>query len=221
MFKSISIDGPAGAGKSGVSDILANKLGFIHVDTGAIYRTVAFYFKDQEKFSDESFVCNELKNISIDVKFYDDKQKMFLNDVDVSNNLRNDIISSVAAKVSQFRCVRDFLLPIQRKIAKSNNVIMDGRDIATVVLPNADVKFFLTASLEERAMRRFNQLKSKNIECNYEEILSSIKIRDRNDFDRTHSPLEVAKDAIFFDTTGKTIDEVVKFLMIEIKKVIN
>ena len=221
MFKSIAIDGPAGAGKSDVSDILAKELGFIHVDTGAIYRAIAFYFENKKEFSDESFVCSNLKDISIDVRFHDSKQKMLLNGLDVSSKLRNDKISNIAATVSQFHCVRSFLLPIQQKIAESNNVIMDGRDIATVVLPNADLKFFLTASLEERAMRRFKQLKSKKIECNYDAILSSIKIRDRNDFDRAHSPLKVAKDAIFVDTTGKEIDEVADCLMFEIKKVIN
>lgn len=221
MFKSIAIDGPAGAGKSDVSDILADKLNFIHVDTGAIYRTVAFYFKNKKDRLDETFVCSKLNNVFIDVKFDDNRQKMLLGGVDVSDKLRSDEISKIAAKISQFRCVRNFLLPIQRGIAKSNNVIMDGRDIATVVLPSANLKFFLTASLEERAMRRFKQLKSKNVECQYDEILSSIRMRDRNDLDRANSPLEVSKDAIFFDTTGKTIDEVIEFLMFEIKKVIN
>lgn len=221
MFKSIAIDGPAGAGKSDVSDILANKLSFIHVDTGALYRTIAFYFKDRKNSLNEAYVCSKLKNVFIDIKFDNNKQKMFLSGIDVSGSLRSDEISNIAAKISQFKCVRNFLLPVQRRIAESNNVVMDGRDIATVVLPSADVKFFLTASLEERAMRRFKQLRSKNIECHYDEILSSIKVRDSNDLDRANSPLEVSKDAIFFDTTGKTIAEVTEFLIIEIKKVIN
>lgn len=221
MFKSIAIDGPAGAGKSYISDIIAKKLGFLHVDTGAMYRTVAVYFDDNNiDFENEKLVSKKMDNISVNVKFHDNKQIMILNDEDVSNRLRSAKISEISLKISPFKCVRDFLLSLQRNIATKYNVVMDGRDISSVVLPNADVKIFLTASVEERANRRMKQLEDKGEKCDYSQILNSIKIRDHSDLTRKNAPLVVSDDAIFCDSTDKTIDEVVEFLMNKIEKVI-
>ena len=221
MFKSIAVDGPAGAGKSYISDIISKKLGFLHVDTGAMYRTVAVYFNDNDiDHENEQLVSKEMRNISIDVKFNNSKQIMILNNEDVSDRLRSAKISEISLKISPFKCVRDFLLSLQRKIATEHNVVMDGRDIASIVLPNADVKIFLTASVEERANRRCKQIEDKGGKCDYDQILNSIKIRDHSDVTRKNAPLVVSDDAIFCDSTNKTIEEVVEFLMNEIKKVI-
>ena len=221
MFKSIAIDGPAGAGKSYISDIISQKLNFLHVDTGAMYRTVAIYFYDNKiDFSNESLVSEKINQISIDVKFIDSKQVMILNSIDVSDRLRSREISDISLKISPFKSVRDFLLSLQRQLALNHNVVMDGRDIASVVLPNADVKIFLTASVEERARRRFEQIREKGQDCDYNQILDSIKIRDHSDFTRENAPLVISKDAIFCDSTYKTVDQVVEFLMNKIKKVI-
>lgn len=221
MFKSISIDGPAGSGKSDVAEIISKKLGFLHIDTGALYRSVAFYFSQKLiDFSNETLVCKELSNIKIDIKFDDLSQKVILNGVDISGELRKSEVSKIASKISPYKCVREFLLPIQREFSKNHNVVMEGRDISTVVLPGANVKIFLTASVEERAKRRFKQLESRKIKCDYNQILFSIKERDCDDTNRKYSPLKVSDDAIFLDSTGKTIEEVVDFLMYKIRKVI-
>ena len=221
MFKSISIDGPAGAGKSYISDVISQKLGFLHVDTGAMYRTVSVYFYDNKiDFTNEKLVSEKMNEISIDVKFHDSKQIMILNNNDVSNRLRSAEISEISLKISPFKCVRDYLLFLQRKIASEHNVVMDGRDIGSIVLPNADVKVFLTASVEERARRRVKQIKEKGQDCDYDKILNSIKIRDHSDLTRKNAPLVMSDGAIFCDSTNKTIDQVVEFLMNEIKKVI-
>ncbi len=218
---SIAIDGPAGAGKSEVSSILADKLGFVHLDTGALYRTVAYYFFDSNKKIDEKFVNEEISKISVDIRFLDRLQLMYLNGVNVTDKIRNIFISKIASDISSFKVVRDFLLDIQRNLAKSNNIIMDGRDISTVVLPDADVKVFLTASVEERAKRRLKQLRQKGIELGYHEVLSSIKIRDKNDSTRSIAPLKPSKNSKIFDTTDQGIDEVVELILDYIKKNIN
>lgn len=215
---SIAIDGPAGAGKSEVSSILAGKLGFVHLDTGALYRAVAYYFLNLNKKIDENLVNKEISKISVDIKFLDRLQLMYLNGENVTDKIRSVSISKIASDVSSFGSVRDFLLDIQRNLAKSNNIIMDGRDISTVVLPNADVKIFLTASVEERAKRRLNQLKQKGIELEYDEVLNSIKLRDRNDSNRSIAPLKPSKDSKIFDTTNQSIDEVVASILNYIKK---
>ena len=209
-FRSIAIDGPAGAGKSDVSSSLAKKLNFIHVDTGALYRALAFYFLDN-KINCEN-IPGELKNINIKLSFMCGIQAVLLNNIDVTRNLRNSEVSNFASKISSLNAVRNFLLNTQRSIAKNNNVIMDGRDIGTIVLPNADVKIFLTASIEERAKRRFEQYKPKQINCKYDDILISIKQRDNNDINRDIAPLRPAEDCMIYDSTNKSFDEVVTYL---------
>ena len=218
---SIAIDGPAGAGKSEVSSILADKLGFVHLDTGALYRTIAYYFLSLNKKIDENSINKEIYKISVDIKFLDRLQLMYLNGENVTDKIRSMSISKAASDVSSFGVVRNLLLDVQRNLAKSNNIIMDGRDISTVVLPDADVKIFLTASVEERARRRLNQLKQKGIDLRYNEVLNSIKLRDRNDSTRSIAPLKPSKDSRIFDTTNQSIDEVVVSILYYIKKKIN
>ena len=221
-FKSIAIDGPAGAGKSDVSDILAEKLGFVHVDTGALYRAVALYFLENNlDYISKETVCENLNKIKVDINFKNNLQIVNLNGNDITGKIRLKEVANIASLISAFSCVRDFLLEIQRNTVEFYSVIMDGRDIATVVLPNADVKIFLTASVEERAKRRFKQLKEKDIKCDYNEVLNLIKKRDNNDFHRKIAPLKPSQDSLIYDTTNKTIDEVVNFLFNYIKGKIN
>ena len=210
-FKSIAIDGPAGAGKSDVSDILAEKLNFVHVDTGALYRAIALCFLG--KPINEHSIEDILSNSFIDVKFINNTQLVYLNGEDVTNKLRSPEISKLASDISSFKNVREFLLSLQRELADSNNVIMDGRDISTVVLPDADIKIFLTASPEERAKRRFKQLDGDKVGLKYDEILHSIKTRDYNDAHRKIAPLKPADDSFIYDTTYSIIDEVVDCIL--------
>ena len=221
-FKSIAIDGPAGAGKSDVSDILAKKLGFIHVDTGALYRAVALYFLENNfDYKNQQIICKNLNKILVNVDFKNNSQLIYLNNINITEKIRLKEVANIASSISAFSCVRDFLLEIQRNTVEFYSVIMDGRDIATVVLPNADVKIFLTASVEERAKRRFKQLKEKDIKCDYNEVLNLIKKRDNNDFHRKIAPLKPSQDSLIYDTTNKTIDEVVNFLFNYIKGKMN
>lgn len=210
-FKSIAIDGPSGAGKSDLSSTLAEKLGFLHVDTGALYRALAFYFLDQ-KF-DADYISKELKNIEVEMRFENRSQRVILNSIDVTSNLRYPKVSELASKISSLDSVRKFLLLMQRSIAKDNNVIMDGRDIGTVVLPDADIKIFLTASVEERAKRRFKQLQKKKIECDYDIMLKSMQERDNNDTNRPISPLKPAKDSIIYDSTDQNLNDVITYFL--------
>ena len=210
-FKSIAIDGPAGAGKSDISDILAKKLNFVHVDTGALYRAIALCFLG--KSINENSIDIVLSNSYINVKFINNTQLVYLNGENVTDKLRSPEISKLASDISSFKKVREFLLSLQRELAECNNVIMDGRDISTVVLPNADVKIFLTASPEERAKRRFKQLSEKKSDLTYDEILSSIKSRDYNDSHRQIAPLKPADDSFVYDTTYSTITEVVDCIL--------
>ena len=209
-FRSVAIDGPAGAGKSDVSSVLAKKLNFIHVDTGALYRALAFYLLDKK--INCKYISSELEKINIDLSFKSGDQIVLLNNVDVTRNLRSSEVSNLASRISSLKSVREFLLCTQRSIAEVNDVIMDGRDIGTIVLPNADVKIFLTASLEERAKRRFEQYKSKKISCKYDDILISIKQRDNNDINRDTAPLKPSEDSMIYDSTNKIFDEVVTYL---------
>ena len=220
MAINIAIDGPAGAGKSSTAKLVAKKLGYIYVDTGALYRTVGLYSirrgidtKDAEK------VIATLPDIKVELKFVDGAQHVFLNGEDVSEDIRTPEASMGASNVSAIPKVREFLFDLQRSIAAENNCIMDGRDIGTVVLPDADLKVFLTASAEERANRRFLEVRDSNI--TYEKVLEEIKQRDYNDMHRDISPLRQADDAVLLDTTGMTIDEVknkLKAMIAEINK---
>ena len=204
MGFNIAIDGPAGAGKSSIARAVAEEIGYIYVDTGALYRSIALY-SIENKLDNESLV-NSLDKINIRLEFIDKCQHVFLNDNDVSDKIRTPEVSMGASKVSVIPEVREFLFGLQKKIAAENNIIMDGRDIGTVVLPDADLKVFLTASAEERANRRFKEMTDSSI--TYEQVLEDIKQRDYNDMHRDIAPLKQAEDAVLLDTTGMTIEEV-------------
>ena len=208
---SIAIDGPAGAGKSTIAKALAKELGYHYVDTGAIYRTVA-YFLDLLGVSpkDVDGVERYIDELTINIEYDEEgKQHMIMNGMDVSDDIRTQDISQKASLVSAHAVVREVLLDMQRDVAKKHNVIMDGRDIGTVVLPKADVKIFLTASAEVRAKRRTDELLAKGQKANYEQVLKEIKQRDHQDMTRPIAPLKQARDAILLDTSELGIAEVI------------
>ena len=200
----IAIDGPSGAGKSSLARDCAAAFGFLYVDTGAIYRTVglAAYRRDLDR-RDESAVAALLPELDIRMPYNaEGEQRMFLNGEDVSEAIRAPEISICASDVSALPAVRAFLLEMQRRMARENSVIMDGRDIGTVVLPEAELKIFLTASAEARAERRVKQLEEKGLTCDYEEVLRDIRYRDEQDSHRAAAPLKAAEDAVLVDTTA-------------------
>ncbi len=224
MFKmiSIAIDGPGGAGKSSIAKALAERIGFIYVDTGALYRSIGLYMLENNvDLSDSNAITGKLKDISVELKYVDNKQRVILCGKDVSEDIRKPEVSMAASKVSAIPAVRDFLLSLQRDMADKNNIIMDGRDIGTVVLPNAQIKMFLTASPEERAMRRYKELIAKGEEVEYETVLSELNERDYNDSHRSVAPLKPADDAAVIDTTGnnleQSVDMIMKFIAPKIK----
>ena len=209
---SIAIDGPAGAGKSTIAKALAKELGYHYVDTGAIYRTVA-YFLDLLGISpkDVDGVQRYIDELTINIEYDEEgKQHMIMNGMDVSDEIRTQDISQKASLVSAHAVVRDVLLDMQRDVAKKHNVIMDGRDIGTVVLPKANAKIFLTASAEVRAQRRTDELLAKGQKANYAQILKEIKQRDHQDMTRPIAPLKQAKDAVLLDTSEMTVAEVIE-----------
>ena len=208
---SIAIDGPGGAGKSTIAKRLAKELSFYYVDTGAIYRTVA-YFLDLLGVSpkDVDGVSRYIDELTIDIEYDEDGlQHMIMNGMDVSNDIRTPDISMKASDVSAHAVVRDMLLDMQRDVAKKHNVIMDGRDIGTVVLPRAQVKIFLTASAEVRAQRRFQELQAKGTKDTFDQVLKELQKRDYQDSHREIAPLKQAKDAVVVDTSALDIDGVV------------
>ena len=210
---SIAIDGPAGAGKSTIAKLLAKAVGCIYVDTGALYRTIGLSVLESGiEPSNTSAVIEQLKKIEVDIAYKGDNQVVLLNKKDVSDKIRTPAVSEAASVTSAIPEVRAFLLELQRKLAREHSVVMDGRDIATVVLPNADVKIFLTASAEERANRRYKELIEKGEQVIYDEVLRDIIIRDERDSSRAVAPLKCAKDATLVDTTGKSIDEVIALM---------
>ena len=210
MKKIIAIDGPAGAGKSTVSKIVAAKLGYTYIDTGAMYRAVGWKFLQSGKSFDEK-ILQEIVEV-IDIKL-DTSAKVFVDNFDVTKEIRTPEVSKLASDVSKFGFVRKKLTDLQRKMAEVGKVIMDGRDIGTQVLPNADLKIFLTASLEERARRRFEELKLKNSNVELEKIQQEIFLRDKQDSEREIAPLKQADDAILLDTTNLSIDEVAEKIL--------
>ena len=204
----VAIDGPAGAGKSTIAKACAKELGFIYVDTGALYRAVALNALRNGVLNDEKDIVEMLKETTVELKFDEtNTQRVFLNGKDVSDLIRTPEISMGASNVSKIPQVREFLLELQRSIARENNVIMDGRDIATVVLPNANVKIFLSASAECRAERRYKELIEKGEKVTYEEVLADVNARDYQDSHREIAPLKPTKDSVMADTTSLSLAE--------------
>ena len=210
---SIAIDGPGGAGKSTIAKALAKKLGYIYVDTGALYRAIGLYMLNSgADTKDKSAVVPKLAEIDVELKYVDGSQKVILCGQDVSSDIRKPEVSMAASDVSAIGDVRSFLLDLQRDMARKNNVIMDGRDIGTVVLPNAQIKIFLTASAAERAMRRYKELVEKGVKVEYETVLKELNERDYQDSYREIAPLKPADDADLIDTTGNDLDQSVNML---------
>ena len=210
---SIAIDGPSGAGKSTMAKSAASRFGLIYADTGAIYRTVGFAARRAGVGSkDAEGISKLLSETKIELRYEGNVQKMVLNGEDVTPFLREPEISIYASDVSAIPEVRAFLLEMQRSLAREHNVIMDGRDIGTVVLPDASLKIFLTADPEDRARRRYGELLERGSEVTFEEVLRDIEYRDRNDSSRAAAPLAVADDAVVIDTTGNTLSESVEMV---------
>lgn len=205
---SIAIDGPSGAGKSTLARLLAGELQFIYVDTGAMYRAVGLHVARAGIDSrDRAGIVAQLPHISIELRYEDGMQQIYLNGENVSRAIRSEEASRYASDVSAIPEVRAFLLGTQRDLARSANVIMDGRDIGTIVLPRAEVKIFLTASSEERARRRYEELLEKGEKVEYNEVLAHLIERDQNDSAREAAPLRPAEDAVILDTTGNTLEQ--------------
>ncbi|MBQ8133937.1 MAG: (d)CMP kinase [Clostridia bacterium] len=205
---SVAIDGPAGAGKSSIAKLAAAELGYIYIDTGALYRSIGLFCINQSvDIHDKNAVVSALDKMEINIIFKDQEQRVILNDKDVSDEIRTEEVSRTASVVSAIPEVRAFLLSLQRSFAEKNNVIMDGRDIGTVVLPEAQVKIFLTASPEERAARRTKQLEEKGITADYNQILKDIIERDYNDSHRETAPLKPASDSVTVDTTNLSFEQ--------------
>ena len=205
---SVAIDGPAGAGKSTIARHAAQTVGFIYVDTGALYRAISLYMvKHQVDVSDPEAVSAQLSKVDVRLAFQDGVQHVLLCGEDVSDQIRTPEVSMAASSVSAIPAVRAFLLDLQKNMAKENNVIMDGRDIGTVVLPEAQIKIFLTASALERAKRRFKELEEKQVDTTLEAVLEDIEQRDYQDSHRAVAPLKPAEDAEILDTSDFTLEE--------------
>ena len=218
----IAIDGPSGAGKSTIAKAVAKRLGYVYVDTGALYRTVGYAALCEKldcKNADE--IAPLLKKIKVDLTYDNGVQKVLLNGEDVSTQIRLPECSMAASAVSAIPAVREFLLNTQRDIATHHNVIMDGRDIGTVVLPNAQVKIFLTASAEKRAQRRFIELCEKGIETTFEEVLEDMKQRDYNDSHRAIAPLKAAEGSILVDTSELDLEQSIHAIEQAVQSVIS
>lgn len=217
----VAIDGPAGAGKSSISKAVAKKLGCIYVDTGAMYRACALYAIENNIPITAEGLENELDNIKIGIKYAEDGQRIYLGDIDVSGRIREPDVSIGASDIAVIPAVRLKLVDMQRELAKTNNVVMDGRDIGTYVLPDAEVKIFLTASVDERARRRVLEMEQKGQKADFETVKKDMAYRDKNDSEREFAPLRQAKDAVLLDTTELTFDEVVAAVTDIIAKVVD
>lgn len=214
----VAIDGPAGAGKSTIAKAAAKKLGFIYVDTGALYRAVAYNAVKNGVIDDEQGIISMLDDTKVELKYVEDVQSVYLNGEDVSGFIRTPEISMGASKVSAIPQVREFLLNLQREIAKTNNVIMDGRDIATVVLPDAEVKIFLFASPECRAERRYKELVEKGENVSFDDVLKDVNQRDYQDSHREIAPLKPSEESIMADTSELTLQESIDLIVNTIKE---
>lgn len=216
MGYNIAIDGPAGAGKSTISKLVAKEMNCIYVDTGAMYRGLAIHFLNKGlKPEQQEEIAAACCDAEISIEYENGVQQIYLNGANITSRLREEIVGNMASRSSALPAVRTKLLDLQRNLAREKDVVMDGRDIGSFVLPDADVKIFLTASVDCRAKRRYDELVGKGIECDYEEIKRDIVDRDERDMTREISPLVQAEDAVLLDSSDLTIDEVV----LEIKKI--
>lgn len=207
---SIAIDGPAGAGKSTIARMAAEKLGFIYVDTGAMYRAMALYFiRNSINSSDEEAIEAACKDINISIEYQDGEQVVLLGSENVNAFIRTEEVSMMTSDISKYAAVREKLLDVQRNLARTKDVIMDGRDIGTCVLPDAGTKIYLTASASERARRRYKELEAKGVPCDLEKTKQDIILRDEQDMNREISPLRQAEDAVLLDSSDLSIEEAV------------
>lgn len=209
MSFNIAIDGPAGAGKSTIAKLAAKELGFIYIDTGAMYRTIALYLLRADVDCEDSAALEKaLREIEVEIGYSDGAQQLILNGENVTDLIRTEEVSQMASISSAKPSVRQKLLQLQRGAAEKYNVIMDGRDIGTVILPHAQLKIYLTASIEERARRRYEEMKAKGVSCDLAEIEADIAERDERDMNREVSPLRQAEDAVLIDSSHMTVEEV-------------
>lgn len=214
MYRSIAIDGPSGAGKSTVAKLLSSKLGYVYIDTGAMFRAIALYFDRLDSDKDiESSIKEYIDDIHISIGYKDGTQKIYLEDEDVSDIIRQERIGELASQISVHKEVRDKLLELQRRIAASCDVVMDGRDIGTKVLPDAFLKIYLTASSSVRAERRYNELIARGLDADIVEVEKDIIKRDERDMNRAVAPLKKAEDAYEIDSSDKSLEEVVSEIM--------
>lgn len=211
MGYNIAIDGPAGAGKSTIARLLAKRKGYVYVDTGAMYRALALYFLEQGiRPEDREAVVDACRKAEVAISYEDGVQQIYLNGRNVTSQIREEAVGNMASVTSAIPEVRARLLDLQRQLAKEQDVVMDGRDIGTYVLPEAQVKVYLTASVETRADRRYKELTEKGVSCDYEEIARDIQERDERDMNREVAPLRQAEDAVLVDSSDMTIEEVVE-----------
>ena len=218
----IAIDGPAGAGKSTIAKMAAKKLDFIYVDTGAMYRAMALYFLRREiDAKDEKKIAEACEHINVTIAYQEGEQQVLLNGENVNAFIRTEEVSMMTSNTSKYPAVREKLLYLQRKLAAANNVIMDGRDIGTCVLPDAELKIYLTASASERAKRRYLEQKERGVESDLAQIERDIIARDEQDMNREIAPLKQAEDAIYLDTSDMTIEEVVTKIVSLVQKAWN
>lgn len=210
MGYNVAIDGPAGAGKSTIAKLVAKEKGYVYVDTGAMYRGLAIHFLENGIEAEETGkIVEACKDADVTIRYEDGQQQVYLNGKNITAKLREEVVGNMASKSSAIPEVRAKLLELQRELARKENVIMDGRDIGTCVLPDADVKVFLTASVETRAKRRYDELVEKGVACDLEEIARDIAERDERDSTREIAPLKQAEDAVLVDSSHMTIEEVV------------
>ena len=219
MSFNVAIDGPAGAGKSTIAKLVAKEMGYIYVDTGAMYRAIALYLLRREvSADDESAIASLINDISVEIKYQEGAQQVWLNGENVTTKIRQEAVGNMASATSVYSCVRSKLLSLQQDLAAKTDVIMDGRDIGTCVLPNAQVKIYLTASVKTRAQRRYNELQEKHVTCDINDIMKDIEERDYRDMHREISPLKQAEDAILVDSSNMTIQEVVNCIVSHCKE---
>ncbi|MBR3791678.1 MAG: (d)CMP kinase [Clostridia bacterium] len=216
----IAIDGPAGAGKSSISKEVAKRLGIVYVDTGAMYRACAVYALENGIEISQEAIIPHLGDIKIDINYNENGQQIILNGKDVSDRIREQDATIGSSKIAVIPEVRLKLVELQRSLAESKSVIMDGRDIGTYVLPNADLKIFLTASVAERARRRFLEMQQKGMECDIKDVERDIEFRDKNDSEREFAPLRCAEDAVLIDSSDLNFDEVCDKIYDMVKKIL-